>query len=358
MSIDPRCRLCGVKCQEYLNIFENEGLSQEIHIKIITCLQITILKEDVLPKIICFACCSNLKLSYDFFTKSHMAQLFLQKLYESITNTKQNCKEVIADKTESHKIITRESRQYNNVVQLISNDKSNLNENATEHELITNFHLPVLHINSKKKKDSKLVLRGKKSEQQARVTECHIHDDAIITSSIQQNIRENKLKVKRDNGTDDTITASTDKLLKYTNSVYNFYLPEIIQGYQWTCTICEDFHVDNFLILYQHYKSLHNQEPPFKCNICDKVYDIYGSFIKHLKLHNNLKQYKCTICDKTFSRKGILLSHQSVHSNERPHACSNCGKSFKTYSSLQAHKRLHLPEDLKERFICVLLSII
>lgn len=38
MSVNIRCRLCGVKCQEYLNIFDEE----EIYVKISCCLQITV----------------------------------------------------------------------------------------------------------------------------------------------------------------------------------------------------------------------------------------------------------------------------------------------------------------------------
>lgn len=38
MSVNIRCRLCGVKCQEYLNIFDKE----EIYVKISCCLQITV----------------------------------------------------------------------------------------------------------------------------------------------------------------------------------------------------------------------------------------------------------------------------------------------------------------------------
>lgn len=38
MSVNIRCRLCGIKCQEYLNIFDKE----EIYVKISCCLQITV----------------------------------------------------------------------------------------------------------------------------------------------------------------------------------------------------------------------------------------------------------------------------------------------------------------------------
>ncbi|KAK2586989.1 hypothetical protein KPH14_010960 [Odynerus spinipes] len=351
MSVDTRCRLCGVKCQEYLNIFEEEGLNQEIHVKISCCLQITILKEDVLPKVICCACCSNLKLSYDFFTKSHMAQLFLHKLYESITNAKQDSIEHINNETENLKTISMESIKCSNMEQLIDNGKSNVIKNGKEHELTKDSHLPILHSHTKKKKCNKLVVKQKKSDL-VRIIESHIKEDILIISNIEENSTENKLEIRKDDEIYNTATTSVDKLSTYTTAAYNFCFPEVIQGYQWTCAMCEDFNIDNFPALYQHYKALHNREPSFKCNICDKVYEIYASFIKHLKLHHDVKQYKCTICDKTFSRKGILLSHQTVHSNERPHTCSSCGKSFKNYSSLQTHNKLHLPDEMKEKFVC------
>ncbi|XP_035721311.1 zinc finger protein OZF-like isoform X3 [Vespa mandarinia] len=343
MSVNIRCRLCGVKCQEYLNISDKE----EIYVKISCCLQITISKEDVLPKIICCACSSNLELSYDFFTKSQMAQLFLNELYGSITNEKQTTIEHTDNETQNLKTITKESIDCNKEL-LIHDDKSNVNEKTKEHD--TKDQLSTLHSNPKKKKCEKLVVRQKKTDELVQITETQ-EENTIITSNIEKNTRENKLKIRKFNEVNKATTTSTDKLT-YTTSVYNFCLPDVIQEYQWTCAICEDFNVNNFPELYQHYKALHNREPSFKCNICDKVYEVYASFIKHLKLHRDFNQYKCTTCNKTFSQKGILLSHQTVHSNERPHTCCKCGKSFKKYSSLQTHNKLHLPDDMKEKFIC------
>lgn len=118
----------------------------------------------------------------------------------------------------------------------------------------------ILDSNPKKKKCEKLVVRQKKSDDLVQITKTQ-EENIIITSNIEKNTKENKLKVRKFNEINKVATTSTDKLT-YTTSVYNFCLPDVIQEYQWTCAICEDFNVNNFpvcifLKLEKKFKLLH-----------------------------------------------------------------------------------------------------
>ncbi|CAH8639340.1 unnamed protein product [Dicrocoelium dendriticum] len=64
----------------------------------------------------------------------------------------------------------------------------------------------------------------------------------------------------------------------------------------------------------------------------------------HFKaVHSNERPHKCNYCDKTFTRMHCLRVHEkSVHLKQRPHTCEHCGKSFAEKGNLRQHlKSVH-----------------
>ncbi|GFR19918.1 zinc finger protein [Trichonephila clavata] len=57
-------------------------------------------------------------------------------------------------------------------------------------------------------------------------------------------------------------------------------------------------------------------KPPFKCEICDKSFLKYGSFVKHRLSHESRQKYACIMCNKYFKTKPLLKSHLNIHKIE------------------------------------------
>ncbi|XP_011298125.1 zinc finger protein OZF [Fopius arisanus] len=129
---------------------------------------------------------------------------------------------------------------------------------------------------------------------------------------------------------------------------------EALQGYPWTCVLCNSGVLDSLQDLSQHYTNSHNRPPIFKCIHCGRQYDRYRSFSKHCMLHQSPKKFECNICGKTFNQKSILNAHALVHTDNRPYPCEICGKSFKSTYALAVHSKLHLPVEKRSKFSCEL----
>ena len=72
--------------------------------------------------------------------------------------------------------------------------------------------------------------------------------------------------------------------------------------------------------------------------------------MSHIRVdHHNYQPFKCDQCDKVFDLKGKLNSHQKIHvTTTDSHHCDKCGKSFKTTSGLNNHlKAMHGEKDLQ-----------
>nr|XP_022911986.1 zinc finger protein 271-like [Onthophagus taurus] len=121
-----------------------------------------------------------------------------------------------------------------------------------------------------------------------------------------------------------------------------------------------------------HFKAIHENQKPYKCEKCDKTFPYLSSFKCHLQQHtekiypcenctkifnhpsslvyhreaehNNGRRFVCSKCKKTFKHKQLLLRHQLVHSNVRPHDCKYCSASFKTRANLLNHMPTHTGE--------------
>jgi len=90
-----------------------------------------------------------------------------------------------------------------------------------------------------------------------------------------------------------------------------------------------------------HIKSVHLQEKPYQCDICDKAFVCASYLNDHRRVHDKIKPYQCSLCDKSFKTSRELTRHFRVHTGEKPFKCNDCGKRFSAPSNLSEHRTLH-----------------
>lgn len=87
--------------------------------------------------------------------------------------------------------------------------------------------------------------------------------------------------------------------------------------------------------IYKALEFLRGHMPPFRCNICAKVFQRGINFILHKKCCNTVQE--CQHCHKQFTTLKNLNFHMKVHSNERLYLCTFCGNKYSTKASLRYH---------------------
>jgi uncharacterized Zn-finger protein len=98
-----------------------------------------------------------------------------------------------------------------------------------------------------------------------------------------------------------------------------------------------------------HIQRVHENNKPFKCDLCDYSASCHQDLIRHIEcVHENLKQHKCTICQKNFCLKSTLKIHiQRVHENKKPFKCDLCDYSALTHAEARRHIEC-VHENLKQ----------
>ena len=95
------------------------------------------------------------------------------------------------------------------------------------------------------------------------------------------------------------------------------------------CIYTKISHISSY-DLNRHVTSVHKQEKPCKCELCNHYFSRKSSLLNHVaSVHEKKKHFECEFCDKKCSKKSNLNIHVSmVHKQEKPFKCELCDQHF------------------------------
>ncbi|XP_039275592.1 uncharacterized protein LOC111058644 [Nilaparvata lugens] len=303
------CRICGNKTSVLmgLHIFEREGELRQIHKKIMECLPIKVLNNDILPKMVCEECVYKLDLLYDFRANSLKTDTVLNGLLKEIPSNQNLDKDLKS---------TVEISQLNlsNTIDKTSTSDTKLGivanpqpqPPATTRLIISN----VTTVSSNFKKEPDILI---KVEEMAAGGSCiDSASRANNANSEEANCSELDDSVSCCDESEDEFTAATSQTPTDALVIDMKQTPEKITS---TPSFAQS---DEFLVQDQQ-TSVQSDEflvPDqqtsawFFCNICGKTYSSKEEFNVHYEVHWN----KCHDCGAIFTDEEALLAHRKqVH---------------------------------------------
>lgn len=120
----------------------------------------------------------------------------------------------------------------------------------------------------------------------------------------------------------------------------------------YSCTLCPSRFAD-ISNLHKHIK-IHTGDKPFVCH-CGKSYNQQSSLNTHKKTHliaTLFESFSCPYCPKKFALEEDLTLHIRSHGVNSMFKCNFCDKEYELLNHMKSHRRIHLNLQLKrKRFV-------
>ncbi|XP_066254698.1 zinc finger protein ZFP2-like isoform X10 [Euwallacea similis] len=381
------CRLCLVKDQVNIPIFEEQGDIRQTFLKIRSCLPVKVSRDDKLPKKICGGCSNKLDLFYEFWSSTANSEKTLQswlgqeeeddKMQEITKPVEALVKEESealedghahdqsfdeATKDEAEAPPAKRARRTAAVkAQINISHDSDEDEDVDGAEPITKIEDESDDSDGEEKDPSYTEVPGTSA------------DDQAGPSGLGKDGVEAPMKYKiLDYNSDPDDLAIAEKPFKFVGKdEESFTIVKTEVGYPcpycskpfmqrcklknhliihsaerpWRCQVCDKTFKHKRVLDY-HEKTVHGDPQNYPCDICGKIFSNKRNCVVHRNRHTKEYTVKCQECGKAFLGNFYLKKHMIVHSEERPHQCPACGKRFKHQRVLDYHfKTLHGDES-------------
>ncbi|XP_065212561.1 zinc finger protein 2-like isoform X1 [Planococcus citri] len=355
------CRLCLVKDQVEVNIFEND--SKDIYYRISTCLPVTIASEDKLPKKICLSCHDKINMFYDFWNQTLTTEKHLLSWLNLDSETSNN----ICDSSQSYSYCVSESNDADiNHSTSIDSDENNADsdlENSVDKRKSNECSEPennlILNVDYQ---DDKPGPSGFQVEQTSALKQLQGNS---YSNSNNKSLDASCKPVSKQITVQDTKEKKTKKLKitlkkkptsKSSNSKNGKNVKKKAkvklkpsEETTFKCKHCDE-EFDTSLKRRKHEQRTHaKRDVKYDCDKCDYSTYTKGCFTTHLKRH--VKQYTlfCEECNIGFFNNTELTSHDIKFHNSQPFQCAICNDMFTSKGNLYSHIKSHDPNNT---FVC------
>ncbi|XP_065161459.1 zinc finger protein 62 homolog isoform X5 [Atheta coriaria] len=395
------CRLCLVKEQVNLPIFDGQGEVQQIFLKITACLPVKVSREDNLPKNICDGCSYKLDLLYQFWnTSSNSEKQLIDWLTAAGVEPKQKSNEPIGLATQPNVILKQEpvtdlDARSSDAIDAISSDTQNyiIQQQQLAYKPEEYDESQQNLSNSTKKKaaadpnDESVSKRPRRSSSYVSTVKDYEDDsDEDYVDNTDAGIAKTEDESEEDDDDEDedledegddmadpdfvakeeeedsqqpgpsgTKTTSgprrrRDAFLGGTKNMHRFF-----------CFLCNTENpVMNRAELTEHYNSQHPESRVIYrriedfaklshvCDICDMSFETIMEAEKHINQHED--QHSCDHCGAKFIKTLEYAIHLFEHTKSAK--CEFCSVMLKNKKKMNVHYAVHL-KSMKP-FVCEL----
>ncbi|XP_030752794.1 zinc finger protein 124-like isoform X16 [Sitophilus oryzae] len=377
------CRLCLVKDQVNIPIFEEQGDIRQIFLKISSCLPVKVSREDKLPKKICDGCSNKLDLLYEFWNTSANAEKTLlswlgQAGVKDVDQTITAVAQQIAKPSEPQvKEETPEDGHaaVQNTDHLGISNSAVLDDSSAKDETeepppkrarrtaAVKAQINLTPDSEEEDDDLDTAEPMTKIEDESDESDNDDKDPSYVDvpgtsaddqpgpSGVGKDGAEAPVDVKKEKLSTLDIKKLRDLFLKTSNAC-----PEEDHKIRFTCEVC-DYTAGHSLDFALHSKQ-HTER--YYCQYCSYKTGKETYIEKHMKNHTStdFRNY-CTVCYKTFNENIQADEHKNFHSGELPYSCSMCGKHFMFSWLLNTHYRFlhHGVSKEDDLYFCLLCKL-
>ncbi|XP_057661594.1 zinc finger protein 684-like isoform X41 [Diorhabda carinulata] len=359
------CRLCLVKDDVNIPIFEEQGDIRQIFLKISSCLPVKVSRDDQLPKKICDGCSYKLDMLYEFWNtsanaekqlltwlgeagmSSQMADGTISAVAQQIKPADAFVKQETIDPPDIHMDDDDDDDEEDKDYMKQEDNSNNVEEPPPKRARRTAAVKAAIALDQNSDDDDDSGEPMTKVEDDSEDSDNEDHEPAFVdvpsTSADDQpgpsgvgkdgveapKERNNKSRRRKFN----KVTKKSRKVINKKPIVEPVILNQALE-----CKKCFKYFPNN--VDFALHSVEHSENNEYQCHMCDfKLKSVYR-FEKHIRYHEGSNLYKCGMCDKTFKIGTHALEHVYFHTGEKPFPCEICGKRFMYSRLLSAHRRL------------------
>ncbi|XP_057661574.1 zinc finger protein 70-like isoform X22 [Diorhabda carinulata] len=341
------CRLCLVKDDVNIPIFEEQGDIRQIFLKISSCLPVKVSRDDQLPKKICDGCSYKLDMLYEFWNtsanaekqlltwlgeagmSSQMADGTISAVAQQIKPADAFVKQETIDPPDIHMDDDDDDDEEDKDYMKQEDNSNNVEEPPPKRARRTAAVKAAIALDQNSDDDDDSGEPMTKVEDDSEDSDNEDHEPAFVdVPSTSADDQPGPSGVGKDG-----VEAPLDEkpLIDYSAIMH---CQVDYQGF--TCEICQK----NFASIsnLRRHRITH-QEKTFACDMCPKVF--HQKY--NLEYHKNFKHFrkftcKCYYCDQVcLNKNGLKLHIDNVHLNKYKFGCEKCPKGYNSKSELEKH---------------------
>ncbi|XP_044267565.1 gastrula zinc finger protein XlCGF57.1-like isoform X10 [Tribolium madens] len=388
-NISELCRLCLVKDQVNVPIFEENASKEQTFVKINSCLPVKVSRDDSLPKKICDGCSCKLDMLYNFRNTSVDSEKQLLKwLNQADLSCSQSAAKDPLASTKPEIMIKQETFE---PTDSRGDDNSDMGMD-THSYLMQQQKLPYpqeFEFGGPSESNVGLMTdepAPKRAKRAAALNKAPIEtddDDLDAAMQITKAEEEDSEEIDQPDYVEAPSTSADDQPgpsgVGKASVEAPFKSPSNTAKESYECQVCLKVFSSSEQL--SDHKSSH-REGNQKCPLCDKTFLLLSAVRRHiLRYHKkNIKFYckncdyktnnksrlqlhlisrhtkafplKCEVCNKGFLSKTALATHKEVAHDGKRFVCELCSKMFMSYDCFKRHVKQHDPNYVERKFSC------
>ncbi|XP_057661587.1 zinc finger protein ZFMSA12A-like isoform X35 [Diorhabda carinulata] len=374
------CRLCLVKDDVNIPIFEEQGDIRQIFLKISSCLPVKVSRDDQLPKKICDGCSYKLDMLYEFWNtsanaekqlltwlgeagmSSQMADGTISAVAQQIKPADAFVKQETIDPPDIHMDDDDDDDEEDKDYMKQEDNSNNVEEPPPKRARRTAAVKAAIALDQNSDDDDDSGEPMTKVEDDSEDSDNEDHEPAFVdVPSTSADDQPGPSGVGKD-GVEAPLMEAIDKYAKQiskrrfgnkdiqaqlSQEEYDLYLKKPIKlENPLICQICNSSYTNNIDFGFHSIK----HKLLYECHICEGYsHQDEIVFEKHIREHEGVTRFQCPICEKPFQTLKGAHEHRLKHENKKSFECDLCQKQYYSSYLLKEHKKEEHYETLADQ---------